>query len=395
MSEPGLPRRVAMLLSCNSFEKFFGGNFGLDRDAYIENYRNDFAWSYGEALLERGHDVFIYVLSYGPGELRTAPNGIKIRFLPLPRRQRVLDALLFRLSRLPGGALLRDTAALGSVWKPMRDAFARDRIDLLYVQEVWTARSACLLQTVTLPVIAADHGAPYLPGFDWWRRRVFPRAVCMTCQTTENLERVSALGGNAVLIPNGVDDTFFTPGAARTEPRPRTVLSVGRLTEPQKRFSDLIRTLELLPEFSLTLVGAGPDEALLKRLAEEAGVADRVSFPGFVQDRAALRELYRNCGVFVSSSAWEAMALVVLEAMSCGAPVVLTRIPSFEALLADGSAGQLVEIGNVAGLAQAIRAVHAGAEVYGPCARERVLEAYSARHSFDRLSDIMRLAPLH
>lgn len=383
-----------MLLSCDSFEKFFGGNFGLDRDAYVERYRNDFAWSYGEALLERGHDVFIYILSYGPGELRTAPDGVNVRFLPLPRRQRVLDALLFRLSRLPGGALLRDTAALRSVWKSMLDAFARDRIDLLYVQEIWTARCVRLLQASKLPVIAADHGAPYLPGLDGRRRRAFPRAVCMTCQTADNLERVSALGGNAVLIPNGVDDAFFTPGVARTGPRPHTILSVGRLTEPQKRFSDLIRTLVLLPEFSLTLVGAGPDETLLKRAAEEAGVADRVSFTGFVQDRAALRELYRNCGVFVSTSAWEAMALVVLEAMSCGAPVVLTRIPSFEALLSDGSGGQLVEVGNVAGFAQAIRAVHAEADVQGPRARERVLDAYSARRSYDKLSDIMRLAPL-
>ena len=395
--ETGSRRQIAMLLSCDSFEKFFGGNFGLDRDSYIQGYRNDFSWSYGEALLARGHSVTIYVFSFGKAEIRTAPNGLKIRFIPIPRWERWTDSLLFRLQHLPGGNLRRDRVALQGVRAALQQALASDAIDLFYVQEFWTARCVLLLQMIDLPTIVADHGAQYTPELDDLRKTVFPRAVKMICQTQENLDRVRALGGNAVLIPNGVDDTFFTPDPDHgDEPRPRapTVLSVGRLTEPQKRFSDLIHAIKLLPAFNLVLVGTGPDEVLLKDLAKQLGIADRVSFPGFVRSREDLRTLYRMAGVFVSSSAWEAVALVVLEAMSCGTPVVITRIPSFEALLPNGFAGQLVPIGDPAALAAAIQTAHSKADVYGPRARARVAEAYSAERLYDQLSDLIRASPL-
>ena len=102
------------------------------------------------------------------------------------------------------------------------------------------------------------------------------------------------------------------------------------------------------------LVGSGPDEIKLKKAAADLGVAERVHFAGFVSDRKELRRLYQECGVFVSTSRWEAVALVLLEAMSCAAPVVATRIPSFEELITDGDDGLLVPVGAPGDLAQAI-----------------------------------------
>ncbi len=45
---------VALLLSCESFESFFQGVLQLDRDKYLKNYRNDFAWYYSMGLIENG-----------------------------------------------------------------------------------------------------------------------------------------------------------------------------------------------------------------------------------------------------------------------------------------------------------------------------------------------------
>ena len=383
--------RVAVFLSCDSFEKFFGGNFSLDRDSYVRDYRNDFAWSYGEALVQRGHEVFLYILSYGPPELRRAPSGLHVRFIPMPARSRVADSLLYRMQHLPGGAMRRDLVAYQGYRRALARAVAADGIELFYNQELWSPRFLLLLRDIGLPVIGADHGARHDPALDPARSAAFPRASRLICQTAENLARAQGLGGNAVFIPNGVDTAFFHPGAAAAAgARAKTILAVGRLTEPQKRFSDLIRALALLPDFSLTLVGTGPDADNFKMLARDLGVQDRVSFPGFIADREVLRRLYREAGVFVSSSAWEAVALVALEAMSCGTPVVATRIPSFEALLDGGDAGLLVPVGARERLAAAIRTAHADGARLGAGARARVEAGYAADKLYDQLSAIIQ-----
>jgi glycosyltransferase involved in cell wall biosynthesis len=126
------------------------------------------------------------------------------------------------------------------------------------------------------------------------------------------LERALSAGGNAVLMCNGVESGFFAPSTSG-DPRLKEVLTVGRIVEAQKRFSDLMRAMCFLPDFTLTIVGTGPDETKLKRLPSELGIADRVHFAGFISDRGQLRSLYQRCGAFVSSSAWEAAALVVLR----------------------------------------------------------------------------------
>ena len=378
--------RVAMLLSCDSFEKFFGGTFGLDRDAYVGSYRNDFAWDYAEGLRQRGHDVFLYVLSYGPPELRRTPEGLHVRFVRLAPWLRLVDPLLFRL-RGTGLGRARDRVALAAFGRSLLSALSEDRIGVLYVQEIWTARFELLLRRVPIPVIGADHGAPDDPRLDGRRRDTFPRAAALVCQSAGHLARVQALGGRGVLIANGTDTRFFTPPAAGA--RPRTVLAVGRLAETQKRFGDLLRAMALLPDYTLVLAGRGPDGDALQALASRLGVAGRVRFAGFVSDRAELRRLYRDCGVFVSSSAWEAMALVLLEAMSCAAPVVATRIATFEALISDGVNGRLVPVGSPEALAAAIADAHARGAELGAAGRRTVEAQYGSEAVHDRVGALV------
>ena len=309
-------KRIAMFLSCDSFEKFFGGTFGLTRDEYLLTYRNDFSWTYAEGLHRLGHEVILYVLSYGPPDLRDASEGVLVRFLPLPRWLRWADRVMYRLMSFPGGALMRDRLAYLGYRESLRQALAEDKVEIFYVQEFWTARFSILLEDLDLPVIGADHGAKYDATLMTRHRKLFRNAALLICQTEENFDRVRKVGGKAALLSNAVDTRFFTPPAI-SGARSRTILAVGRLVEEQKRFSDIVKALVRLSNFSLSLVGSGPSEPELRALARELGVADRVHFLGFVSDRLHIRQLYQQCGVFVSSSAWEALALVLLEAMSC------------------------------------------------------------------------------
>jgi glycosyltransferase involved in cell wall biosynthesis len=380
--------RLAIFTSCDSFEGFYGGTFGLDRETFIATYRNDFVWEYAEGLRACGHEVFIYILSYGPAELRSISEGVSVRFLPLPLWLRGVDPFLWRLRGLKYGTRLRDRIAYAGYGDALQKALREDRIDILYHQEIWTARFDIIVSHASIPVVGADHGATFVDWQESAKRQSCQQAAYLVCQSKTGLERARTFGGKAVLMHNAVDvDFFFPPNPG--ELRAKKVLAVGRLVEEQKRFSDLLQALRALPEYTLTLVGSGPDEMKLKSLAADLGLSERVHFTGFVSDRGHLRHLYQECGVFVSTSSWEAVALVVLEAMSCGAPVVATRIASFEELLTDGKDGLLVPVGSPEQVASAICSAYEGQGDMGKNARHTVETQYSSGALYGQLSGLL------
>lgn len=388
-SIPSKKKRIAIFISADSFEHFFGGMFGLDREGYLRSYRNDYVWDYGLGLRDEGHEIFIYVLSYGPPEVREVEDHVHVRFIPLPKWVRAVDPVLYRLRRFQFFATLREQVRYRAYGRALQQALKADQIDLLYHQEIWSPRFAVLVPHMSIPVIGADHGAPRGKTVSQTQRDAFSLAAYVTCQSAEGLALAEKAGGRAVLMCNGVDTAFFAAPAAQTA-RAMQVLTVGRMVEAQKRFSDLIRAMSYLPDFKLTIVGSGPDEAKLRPLPAEVGVADRVEFAGFISDRKKLRELYQTCGVFVSSSAWEAAALVVLEAMSCEAPIVATQIPSFEDLFTDGKDGILVPIGQPEEIAKAVRRAYAQGAELGRAARQTVVERYSSKVLYRSLSDLIQ-----
>jgi len=102
--------------------------------------------------------------------------------------------------------------------------------------------------------------------------------------------------------------------------RERTAIVAGRLVA-LKGVPLAIRAIALLPAWTLEVVGSGPDERRLRRLAGDLGVAERVGFiPWLRQD-----ELWRrmaSSSVVVVSSFREAASLVAAEAAMLGVPVV-------------------------------------------------------------------------
>jgi glycosyltransferase involved in cell wall biosynthesis len=139
-----------------------------------------------------------------------------------------------------------------------------------------------------------------------------------------------------------------------SEDSPPVVLGAGRL-EPQKDFSMLIRAFALLRRqrpSRLVILGQGGQRDQLHRLAKELGVAEEVSFPGFVDNPYAYMARSR---LFVLSSAWEGSPNVLVEALAVGVPVVATDCPSGpREILQDGRYGILVPVGDVPALASAM-----------------------------------------
>jgi glycosyltransferase involved in cell wall biosynthesis len=135
----------------------------------------------------------------------------------------------------------------------------------------------------------------------------------------------------------------------------KTIVAAGRLV-PQKGFDVLIKAHAKLIKRSfdhkLIILGDGNLRDELQELARGLGVSDSVVFEGYVVDPSVY---FKNATVFVLSSRFEGLGMVILEAMMAGAPVVATDCPYGPAeILENGKYGILVPPEDVNALAAAI-----------------------------------------
>lgn len=170
--------------------------------------------------------------------------------------------------------------------------------------------------------------------------------------------QVEHLGGDAVLIPNGVFVDHFhdaQPLDGYEDDRP-IVGFLGRFDEPRKGLQVLLPAMEQvvrqLPEARLLIAGRGNEQQLRAELAVELLDAVEVLGPLSENDKARfLRTLDVYCA---PNTGGESFGIILTEAMAAGAPVVASDIDAFRRVLADGSAGVLTAVGNPQALAEGI-----------------------------------------
>lgn len=147
-------------------------------------------------------------------------------------------------------------------------------------------------------------------------------------------------------------------------PHGRRILTVGKLKDQKNHFL-LLQAFALMPnpDTRLLVLGEGENEAALRDLASDLGIADRVVFAGFHPDPSPF---YATADLFVLSSNYEGFGNVIVEALSFGLPVVSTDCPSGPAeILEGGRFGRLVAVGDAAALAREM-----GAALADPVDRE-------------------------
>ncbi len=138
---------------------------------------------------------------------------------------------------------------------------------------------------------------------------------------------------DVTVIHNGIDQparaaggvVAGSPPAAESGARPLRIASLARLA-PEKRLDRLLAAFALLrrthPEATLVVAGDGPLRPGLVAQAERLGVADQVSFPGYVP----AAEVLADTDVLVQLSAWENCSYALLDALVAGVGVVATPV---------------------------------------------------------------------
>lgn len=240
------------------------------------------------------------------------------------------------------------------------------------------------------PVVFTPHGWSWLVGgrlaplYRWTERVVLPLATAVVAVSEEERANGQAVLGRRaariVVNPNGVDPCRFSPeGPIADRPGVPLVVYVGRLC--YQRAPDVaVAALALMrtPSVRLRLVGDGEDRGAVEELVTALGLDRRVEFSGFRHEPAP--DL-RAADVVVIPSRYDGMALILLEAMACGAAIVATRVPGASAL---GEAGQLIPVEDPRSLAQAVDALLADPQrrqQLGAAARVRAVENYSLHRS--------------
>lgn len=169
-------------------------------------------------------------------------------------------------------------------------------------------------------------------------------------QARANVSEVAGVTGldpsRIELVPDGVDVPRIAALARATSKVPGRVAVVSRLV-PAKGVDDALRAFAAArrecPHATLRVMGTGPAEASLRRLAGELGVAEAVTFLGHVAHDDVLAEL-ASAEALLHLSHMERLPNAVKEAMASGCVVVTTRTHGIEELVVEGETGYLVDV---------------------------------------------------
>ena len=303
-----------------------------------------------EELISLGHDVS--VLAPGDDELPDLPPYVVIagKAVPIPYNGSV--------ARLQFGLV-----SAGRVRRWLRDG----DFDVVHVHE--PAPPSLSLLTCMIhdgPLVATFHMATvrsrFLSMFDSVLQPFLEKlSGRIAVSPAARKVIVEHLGGDAVVIPNGVAVAHFEdapplPGYPREG---GTVGFVGRYDEPRKGMDVLVAALEMLapqhPDLKLLVAGRGEAgefrDQLPRSLRARVELLGQVSEP----DKASL---LRSVDVYCApNTGQESFGIILLEAMAARTPVVASDIEAFRRVLGGGSAGELFPVGDPVALAASLAAL--------------------------------------
>lgn len=128
-------------------------------------------------------------------------------------------------------------------------------------------------------------------------------------------------------------------------------LTIGRFTPLHKGIDLLIEAFNLIAkknnEWHLDIVGEGAEESTFRRLIKEHQLEDRITIHPFTNQ---IQDYYSHAQIYVLSSRWEGMPLVLVEAMAHGLPIISSDLPVSKEIM--GDYGMYFKNGNIEDLAQ-------------------------------------------
>ncbi len=297
----------------------------------------------------------------------------------------------------------RDLVTLVKLWRLMR-RWQPDVVHTHTAKAGFVGRVAAWLAGVPVRV-HTFHGHVFRGYFGPLKTRLFLTLERLTAHLSDRLITISprlrdelvhtyriASAEKFVVVPLGLElrpyletprgeDTFRVRyGIPQDAP---LIGIVGRLVPIKNHALFLAMAARLrrrLPNAHFAIVGDGELRAALEAQAAALGLADAVTFTGFLRD---LRAVYSDLDVLVIASDNEGTPVSIIEALAAGVPVASTAVGGVPDLLRGGERGHLAPAGDADALAEAVLAAYTE---HDPARQEALRQAIGAQYGAERLS---------
>lgn len=231
-------------------------------------------------------------------------------------------------------------------WAQLVINLLRWRPDLIHIQSNEERLSAVFpAKLLNIPVAWTAHGQLDLTGssiyksFFRYAATTVSFVACITEYVRDSMIKAGVPPSKCHIIFNGIDVNYYGSCVNDTT---GAVGYLGRFEEIKnpKLFIEMAAKLMIdMPEIKFKMAGSGTQLEDCKILAQKLGVADKVSFLGYISNT---KSFFESCSILVIPSNDEGMGIAAAEAMAAGVPVVATSVGGLKEVIHDGITGILV-----------------------------------------------------
>lgn len=214
------------------------------------------------------------------------------------------------------------------------------------------------------------------------------RFIAISQSTADKLVRNGVAAERIDIIPCGYDETVVRAIGQPEPPTAPRITVVGRLV-PYKRVDLVLDAVARLrprwADIELVVIGRGPEEERLRAQARRLDLEGNVRFAGHLPGHVDVLRTVASSAVFVSASEIEGFGIVVVEASALGCPIVVSDIPVFREVTADGTGGLLFRTGDADHLAEQIGRLLADPDLRAASAAAG--RAHAAHYRWSEIAD--------
>lgn len=290
--------------------------------------------------------------------------------------------------------------------KRLANSFKKNKIQIVLAQYGPSGVAMMeICKELKLPLVVHFHGYDayrndVLGSYGKRYHELFQQAAAIIAVSKDMARQLAKLGcleNKIHYIPYGIDTDLFAPGKEKSN---ATFVSCGRFVE-KKGFKYVLKSFAKVvadyPACQLKLIGQGPLEEELRAIVQSERMGNNVTFKGVLTPEEVAREL-RSSTVYVQHSITppsndsEGTPLSVLEALSCGLPVIATKHAGIVDIVQHEKSGFLVNEKDKKEASKRMIELIQYPEIslrMGEVGRDFILSAYKKEHYLEKLNHLL------
>jgi len=295
--------------------------------------------------MEKGHQLFVACPSHGPLTEALRAEGAEVLVFPMRKTYDLLAIYrLYKILRKYKIDVIHSHGLLVNILSRVASHLAHTPVSISTAHIPLNLKSGKQAQNVFEKLMV-----PYYLIMDNLTSLFNQKVIAVSHAVKKDLMEQGIDSKRIVVVQNGIDSNRGrghdqgTEGILKHNGESPIVGTITRLS-PQKDIPTFLKMAALVikddPKAQFPIVGNGEKRKELQDLAEKLGLGNHVRFLGYRKDAL---DLLRTFDIFVLSSLWEGLPIVILEAMAAEKPVVATRVDGVAEVVEHARTGLLVE----------------------------------------------------